>query len=102
VPPPDIPRREDRPRLPDGLEARKRIDQDRPLLPHVKGLPQGMAERIAKEERPRGLDLHRDLFLKGDSDRGNLSLLNDALDQAHGLIAEPSRGRQHNGLGPFP
>ena len=90
MPPPQIPRLQDSPRFGNGLQGLQRIEQDRPLLLHLEGFAEGMAEGVVKVQGSWRFHLLRHLFLERDPDSWNAFCLDGALKQAHGLIAEPS------------
>ncbi len=100
MPPPQIPRLQDGPRLLHGLQGFQRIEQDRPLLLHLKCLPEGVTKRVVKVEGPGRLHLLRDFFLEGDPDGRNPFRLNGSLQQAHGLVAETSGRGEEDSLRP--
>src|SRR5712692_2892367 len=82
-------------RLDDGARLRERLEraqgghEDRALLGDGEGLAHRMAERVAEVERPGRLHPSRDLLLQRDPDGRDPRGLDGALDQAHGLVAEP-------------
>jgi len=100
--PPPVARLQDGARLRDGLQRGESVRQDGPLLRHVKRLSQRVAERVAQEERPRRPHFLCDLFQDADPHRRNSFGLDRPLDQAHGLIAQPSGGREDGGIGSIP
>jgi hypothetical protein len=100
MPSPDVARFQNRPWFLDGLKTLERVEQDRPLLLYVGSLPKGMSEGIAQGEGSRRLDSLCDFLLERDADGRDAFGFDYPLDQAHGLIAEASRGGEKNGLGP--
>lgn len=84
---PDVARFQDRPWFLDGLKTCERVEQDRPLLLHVKGLAKGMSKRIAQVKSPGRFDVLGDLLLERNADGGNFLVLDCPLQQAHGLVA---------------
>ena len=72
------------------------------MLRHVKRLAQWVAERVSQEKRPRRPHLLCDLLQEADPHRGDSFGLDRPLNQAHGLIAQPSGGREDDGTGSIP
>jgi len=99
MPTPGITRLQDGARLHERLQGIESLKQNGSLLLYLEGLPQGISERVAKEEGPRRLHLARDLFLQRNPDGRNALGLDGALEQAHGLVAEASGWGQKDGLG---
>lgn len=82
-------------RHPDCVKGLEEFGEHGPLLANLKGLPQGMSERPAQEHGSRGLHLFGILPHYRYADCRYACLLDGALYQTDGLIADAS-GRDKN------
>jgi len=72
--------------------------QDCPLLSRIEWLPEGMAERPAKEDRPRRFNFFCILSHYGYPDCRDPCSFNLSLYQTNGLIADPSARREKGNI----
>ena len=84
-------KRTDAPWLRDLDGGHEAIQEDAPLQGRLAEIPQRVTERVLHEQRPRGLDLLADLLDQGDRDGRETGVIQHALNQSHGLLADRSR-----------
>ena len=89
---PPVRQRVDRAGLGDLHGGSQHIHEDLPLQRLIPHIPEGVAERMLHEQRPRGLDLLSDLPDQGQGDGRKPSLIQHALNQSDGLLAHRSGG----------
>lgn len=73
-----------------GIKLFQAVQNNPALLDPVKRFAEGVAEGPAQKDTARRLHLFSIVSDDGDTDGGNPCLLNNPLNQSHGLIADPS------------
>jgi len=74
----------------NGVKLLQAVQNNPALLDPVKGFAKGVAEGPAQKDTARRLHLFGVISDDGNTDGGNPCLLDNPLNQSHGLIADPS------------
>jgi len=90
----------DLPRSGDTVQGLERLQDDRTLLPDIARFTERVTEGPLYEDGARRLHFFGELTHNRDPDGGNPDFFDLSLDQSHGLIADPSGGRQQNDIDP--